>query len=137
MATDHILALLLIERDKLTTAIEALQGPVTTDKTPGPGRKAAPPFVEQDSKPQLAVDPTLNRNLKSPAHVDSDALTILYEDADTLIRQLDTRLIVLRALQFRLAPSLLGFMTMKCGFAERSKKPITSKAAVSVRIHAG
>lgn len=30
MATDHILALLLIERDKLTGAIEALQGPAKT-----------------------------------------------------------------------------------------------------------
>jgi len=30
MATDHILALLVIERDKLNGAIEALQGPTTT-----------------------------------------------------------------------------------------------------------
>jgi hypothetical protein len=42
-------ALLLIERDKLTGAIEALQGTTTTEKTPGPGRKAVPPSVEQDS----------------------------------------------------------------------------------------
>jgi hypothetical protein len=41
MAADHILALLLIERDKLTAAIEALQGPTISEKTPGPGRKAA------------------------------------------------------------------------------------------------
>jgi hypothetical protein len=33
MATDRILALLLIERDKLTGAIEALQGPITTEET--------------------------------------------------------------------------------------------------------
>ena len=51
MATDHILALLLIERDKLTAAIEALQGPTTREKTSGPGRKAVLPPVEQDSKP--------------------------------------------------------------------------------------
>jgi hypothetical protein len=48
MATDHILALLLIERDKITGAIEALQGTTTTEKAPGPGRKAAPPSLEQD-----------------------------------------------------------------------------------------
>jgi hypothetical protein len=30
MATDHILALLVVERDKLTAAIEALQGPAAT-----------------------------------------------------------------------------------------------------------
>lgn len=44
MATDHILALLLIERDKLTGAIEALQGTMTT--------------VERDSKPPETIDPT-------------------------------------------------------------------------------
>jgi hypothetical protein len=58
MATDHILALLLIERDKLTAAIVALQGPTTTEKTPGPGRTAALPSVELDSKPSATVDPT-------------------------------------------------------------------------------
>jgi hypothetical protein len=58
MATDHILALLLIERGKLTAAIEALQGPTTTEKTPGPGRKAALPSVEQDSTPPETVGPT-------------------------------------------------------------------------------
>jgi hypothetical protein len=59
MSTDHILALILIERDKLTAAIEALQGPTTTEKTPRPGRKAAPPSVEQDSKPPASVGPTV------------------------------------------------------------------------------
>jgi hypothetical protein len=49
MTTDHILALLLIERDKLAAAIEALQGTTTTEKAPGPGRKATPPSLEQDS----------------------------------------------------------------------------------------
>lgn len=58
MATDHILALLLMERDKLTAAIEALQGPVTTDKTPSPGRKAVQASVEQDSNPPASVGPT-------------------------------------------------------------------------------
>jgi len=58
MATDHILALLLIERDKLTAAIEALQGPTTTDKTLGPGRKAVPPSVELDSEP-ASIGPTV------------------------------------------------------------------------------
>jgi hypothetical protein len=40
MATDHIVSLLLAQRDKLTSAIEALQGPTTREKTQGPGRKA-------------------------------------------------------------------------------------------------
>jgi hypothetical protein len=52
MATDQILALLLIERDKLDRAIEALQGPPQVQKTtgekPGPGRKAVLPPVEQN-----------------------------------------------------------------------------------------
>ena len=59
MATDHILALLVIERDKLTGAIEALQGPTTIEKTLGPDRKAVPPSVEQDSKPPASVAPTV------------------------------------------------------------------------------
>jgi len=58
MATDHILALLLVERDKITKAIEALQGTTTTEEAPGPGRKAAPPSVEPDSKPPETVGPT-------------------------------------------------------------------------------
>lgn len=57
MATDHILALLISERDKLTAAIEALQGPKRKGRPPGPGRKAAPPSVEPDSTPQVAVGP--------------------------------------------------------------------------------
>jgi len=47
MATDHILSLLKIERQKITAAIEALQG------APGPVRKAVPPPVEQVSPPKL------------------------------------------------------------------------------------
>jgi hypothetical protein len=58
MATDHILALLLIERDNLTAAIEALQGPKRKGRPLGSGRKAVPPPVEQDSKPPATVDPT-------------------------------------------------------------------------------
>ena len=58
MATDHILTLLISERDKITAAIEALQGP-TTEKTQGPGRKAAPPSVERNSKPEENVGPTV------------------------------------------------------------------------------
>jgi hypothetical protein len=58
MSTDHIFALLVIERDKLTAAFEALQGP-TTKKTPGPGRKALPPSVEQGTKPPASVGPTV------------------------------------------------------------------------------
>jgi hypothetical protein len=50
MSTDHILALLLIERDKITGAIEALQGMTTTEK-------AVLPPVEPDSTPQVAVSP--------------------------------------------------------------------------------
>jgi colicin import membrane protein len=58
MATDHILALLIAERDKLNGAIEALRGSATTEKTQGPGRKAVLPSVEQDSKPPATVGPT-------------------------------------------------------------------------------
>jgi hypothetical protein len=58
MSIDQILALLVSERDKFTRAIEALQGPTATETTPGSGRKAAPPFVEQDSHPPVTVDPT-------------------------------------------------------------------------------
>jgi hypothetical protein len=58
MATDHILALLLIERDKVTAAIEALQGPTIRKKTPGPGRKAVLLSVEQDSKTPETAGPT-------------------------------------------------------------------------------
>jgi hypothetical protein len=69
MATDYILALLLSERGKLTAAIEALQGPTTTEKTPGTGRKAVPPSVEQDSKPEESVGPTAAAKRKiSAAH---------------------------------------------------------------------
>jgi hypothetical protein len=60
MATDHILTLLLAERDKLTAAIEALQGPSTT--VPGPARKAVQPPVEQDSTP--SESPTPARRVK-------------------------------------------------------------------------
>jgi hypothetical protein len=45
MATDQILALLISERDKLTAAIEALQDPTITKKTP-------------DSKTPETVGPT-------------------------------------------------------------------------------
>src|SRR5271168_3300700 len=58
MATDHILALLLSERNKLTKAIEALQGPKRKGRPPGSGRKAVLPSVEQDSKPEETVSPT-------------------------------------------------------------------------------
>jgi hypothetical protein len=57
MATDHILALLLLEREKINGAIHALQG-TTTQKTPGPDRRAVPPSVESDSKPPTMVSPT-------------------------------------------------------------------------------
>jgi hypothetical protein len=42
MGTDHILALLLSERDKLTGAIEALRGPATTEKPGPPAGPTAP-----------------------------------------------------------------------------------------------
>jgi hypothetical protein len=58
MATDHILALLASERNKITKAIEALQGPTTTEKTPGAVRKAVLPSVEQESKPPETVGGT-------------------------------------------------------------------------------
>jgi hypothetical protein len=50
MSTDHILALLMSERDKVTRAIEALQGPTARRGRPqGSGRKAVRPSVVQDS----------------------------------------------------------------------------------------
>ena len=59
MSTDHILALLLSERNKLTKAIEALQGPTKRKgRPPGSGRKAVLPSVERDAKPEVAVGPT-------------------------------------------------------------------------------
>ena len=67
MATDHILALLLIERNKLTAAIEALQGPRTTEEAPGPGRKPVLPSVELGSKPQVAVGRTAPAKRKMSA----------------------------------------------------------------------
>ena len=67
MATDHILALLISERDKLTAAIEALHGPTTTEKAPGPGRKAVLSSVEQDSKPPASVGPTAPAKRKMSA----------------------------------------------------------------------
>jgi hypothetical protein len=57
MATDHILALLLRERNNIIKAIEALQGPKRKGRPPGPGRKAVTPSVEQDSHPPQAVEP--------------------------------------------------------------------------------
>jgi hypothetical protein len=67
MATDHILALLIIERDKLTGAIEALQGPTTTPKKSGPARKAVLPPVEQDSKAPETVVPAVPAKRKMSA----------------------------------------------------------------------
>ena len=68
MATDHILALLLSERDKITAAIEALQGPTKRKgRPPGPGRKAVPPPVERDSKPPETVGPTAPAKRKMSA----------------------------------------------------------------------
>jgi hypothetical protein len=55
---EPLVGLLLIERDKLSVAIEALQGPATTEKTPGPDRKAVLPSVDQDSNPRATAGPT-------------------------------------------------------------------------------
>jgi len=52
MATDHILALLLAERDKIIEAIAVLEG--TKGAKPGPDRKTAGPSVERDSKQATA-----------------------------------------------------------------------------------
>ena len=68
MATDHILALLVSERSKLTKAIEALQGPTKRKgRKPGPGRMAVTPSVEQDSTPQVAAGPTAPAKRKMSA----------------------------------------------------------------------
>src|ERR1700679_3522954 len=55
MSTDHILALLLSEGNKIEKAIEALQGPKRKGRPPGPGRKAVLPSVEPDSHPPQTV----------------------------------------------------------------------------------
>jgi hypothetical protein len=67
MSTDHILALLLRERNKIEKAIEALEGPKRKGRPPGPGRKAVPPSVEQDSHPPMTVDPTAPAKRKMTA----------------------------------------------------------------------
>ncbi len=68
MATDHILALLVSERNKITRAIEALQGPTKRKGRPrGSGRKAVLPSVEQDSKPPETVGPTAAKRKMSAA----------------------------------------------------------------------
>jgi hypothetical protein len=67
MSTDQILALLLRERNKITKAIEALQGPKRKGRPPGPGRKAVQPSVEQDSKPPVSVGPTAPAKRKMSA----------------------------------------------------------------------
>ena len=68
MASDYILALLISERDKLTTAIEALQGPTKRKgRPPGSGRKAVQPSVEQDSKPRGTTGPTASVKRKLSA----------------------------------------------------------------------
>ena len=67
MSTDQILALLLTERNKLTRAIEALQGPKRKGRPPGSGRKAVTPSVEQDSLPPASVDPTAPAKRKMSA----------------------------------------------------------------------
>jgi hypothetical protein len=67
MSTDHILALLLRERNKIEKAIEALQGPKPKGRPAGSGRKAVPPSVEQDSTPQVAVGPTAPAKRKMSA----------------------------------------------------------------------
>jgi hypothetical protein len=57
MATDHILSLLISERDKLDAAIDALQGSKAPEKSAGSVRKAVQPPVEQNSKTQPAAAP--------------------------------------------------------------------------------
>jgi hypothetical protein len=58
MATDHILALLVTDRDKLRRAIEALQGPTAPHETPsGSDRKAVVLPVEQASTPVISAAP--------------------------------------------------------------------------------
>lgn len=67
MATDHILALLLRERNKIEKAIDALQGPKRRGRLAGPSRKVAPPSVEQDSEPPETVVPTAPAKRKMSA----------------------------------------------------------------------
>ena len=59
--------MLVSERNKLTKAIEALQGPKRKGRPPGSGRKAVPPSVEQDSKPAESVGPTAPAKRKMSA----------------------------------------------------------------------
>jgi hypothetical protein len=67
MSTDQILALLLRERNRVTKAIEAFEGPKRKGRPPGPGRKAAPLSVEQDSTPPASVGPTVPAKRKMSA----------------------------------------------------------------------
>lgn len=67
MTTDHILALLVSERNKITKAIEALQGPKRKGRPPGPGRKAVLPSVEPGSHPPQTADPTAPAKRKMSA----------------------------------------------------------------------
>src|SRR5580698_9340530 len=67
MTTDHILALLLRERNKIEKAIEVLQGPKRKGRPPGPVREAVLPSVEQDSEPPARVDPTAPAKRKMSA----------------------------------------------------------------------
>jgi hypothetical protein len=68
MSTDHILALLLRERNKIAKAIEALQGPTKRNgRLPGPVRKAVPPSVEQDAAPPPHVGSTAPAKRKMSA----------------------------------------------------------------------
>jgi hypothetical protein len=59
MATDHILALLAGERNRIEKAIEALQGPKRKGRPAGSGRKAAAPSIEQVSNPPASLGPTV------------------------------------------------------------------------------
>jgi hypothetical protein len=65
MPTDHILALLIAERDKLNRALEALQGP--TNQGPTKRRGRPPKNSVEVTTPAVAPEPTKRKRRFSAA----------------------------------------------------------------------
>jgi hypothetical protein len=67
MPTDHILTLLIVERDKLTRAIEALQGPAKRRGRPPKNAASAAPTKHpgQKSAAQIARDKAASVRMKA------------------------------------------------------------------------
>jgi hypothetical protein len=71
MPTDHIIALLVAERDKLNRAIEALQGPIKRRGRPSKNHSAAtapaaaPPAKKRRGRMSPAARKALSQKLKA------------------------------------------------------------------------